>query len=1348
MRSKQHVLSNDEDNDVGLIFVIPKTLEEHDCDKDMKEAFETATKNEFDPEWKTEESCLLLSPSKRNVFVFQTFEGSAFEHLQQFKCVSLTGPRCLTHCINHNEPMPLVAHPCFTAAMKGLYITASGGGLEVKREIKKKIELMSGIFLKNFTDLTTHVVVSSVASTKYEKALELGIPVRTHEWVEAVWKRSCKEYILATDPVFDKYRCPPFLNLKVCSTGFSVREQERLKTAVAKYGGQYCPALTQTGVDVLVVKHAKGDKYHHAKSWGIACVELRWIYDSIENGNALKTKDYEITGGTTASSPKFSNATLNFSANLSTVQFDSRTHVDESLMNSTTSSVASFCPAPRTNTPVKMRPPEHPAPKRTPVKCRTPVKSIVKPDATPGELKHLLCELDLSHTKRAGSFLDGCRVFIEGWNAEEEEILRKVLKCSGATRFTDLNDQVSHILVGNLEKPFLRVLKNLSHKPHVVNIKWLLESVTQKSPASEELYTCMPCENVNTSEAPSPLSKKGMALLQRETFSPQKTPTIQKLPSKVMEASPSKGKKLLLAKYTGNDCLESNVSKPLSTSTLCMPPPPAPSVKRGALPQSNVSVGDESDIAGSQDLIFTGLNFVIVGLEESTTYVEQELIKKYGGSVVPKSFKGVPDYAVVPLAGATLKQTATDIVTILWLESCIEEGTILPISYFHQPVVMDLNKKPLNGCVLGLSGYSGKERQFICELAGALGAVCQDVFAKKSKSNAKASSHLICKSSEGSEKFKAAIKWFRPAVYHSWLLACASAGSLVSEQDHLVDPKQEIKPLDHSTSMNVTVTSNSSTLVSKVESATVSALRKLPCFKTPERPPACYDKAEVERMLAWAPSPNPYEVKTPPVPLGISENPTPGESKRMQKWLDRLDSKLPVPSPTPPRRVSTPLHELRKKVLQANGMTTPEMNQFINNEIENMGTAVPVSAVALKNQMKNESVKCDNGDEKAAPAACSTPTSAITQGTSRKLFDCEIIEPLESCLRVDSHLDKLNKLMATPEVETSPVSTKTSNVSFVNEKCSKNQVFYDTLKDGSQPYAIKWEDPVNVKRTLKDLIPTKRNNEDSLPVVKEEEQSSKRKSAENSGDEEPPAKRKSSESAEKTAQSPKDCAPKVKQYKFSFSHIDEKDGLVELIHKLGGTVLDSTSYNPDATHLLIGKAPVRSEKLLAFIAAGKWVLDANYLLESGAKGRFVEEEDFEFGNPKAKLGNKFEAKSVEETLSKAVYMWRTKIAEEGKVGAFQGFKCRMLTPPEKAVAFTRLIRAGGGQVLEENSLDRPDFCLVNTTTHRNRIAEYAKLGIPCLPFQFLFEHLTTNPPPEPESRAFDEYNQLRAKYLK
>lgn len=45
-------------------------------------------------------------------------------------------------------------------------------------------------------------------------------------------------------------------------------------------------------------------------------------------------------------------------------------------------------------------------------------------------------------------------------------------------------------------------------RPHVVNIKWLIESMAQKRPAFEEPFDCLPCENMNVSEAPSPLSKK------------------------------------------------------------------------------------------------------------------------------------------------------------------------------------------------------------------------------------------------------------------------------------------------------------------------------------------------------------------------------------------------------------------------------------------------------------------------------------------------------------------------------------------------------------------------------------------------------------------------------------------------------------------------------------------------------------------------------------------------------------------------------------------------------------------------------------------------------------------------
>lgn len=199
---------------------------------------------------------------------------------------------------------------------------------------------------------------------------------------------------------------------------------------------------------------------------------------------------------------------------------------------------------------------------------------------------------------------------------------------------------------------------------------------------------------------------------------------------------------------------------------------------------------------------------MIVGItEEAGGYVENDLIKRHGGQVVPKSYKGVPDYAVVPLSGYPLKQTVTGIVTSLWLEDCIEESTLVPVLFYHEPVALDVNKKPLEGCVLGLSGYSGKERKFILELAKALGAVAQEVFAKKSKSDVKASTHLVCKTSESSQKYNAAIKWFRPAVTHKWLLACASNGTKVPEKNYLLDPNQVIQPLECLNSSTVSIAS-------------------------------------------------------------------------------------------------------------------------------------------------------------------------------------------------------------------------------------------------------------------------------------------------------------------------------------------------------------------------------------------------------------------------------------------------------------------------------------------------------------------------------------------------------------
>lgn len=59
-----------------------------------------------------------------------------------------------------------------------------------------------------------------------------------------------------------------------------------------------------------------------------------------------------------------------------------------------------------------------------------------------------------------------------------------------------------------------------------------------------------------------------------------------------------------------------------------------------------------------------------------------------------------------------------------------------------------------------------------------------------------------------------------------------------------------------------------------------------------------------------------------------------------------------------------------------------------------------------------------------------------------------------------------------------------------------------------------------------------------------------------------------------------------------------------LVTDLGGEVCSTTNFDPSATHLIMTK-PVRSEKLLASIAAGKWIVHHSYLVESHREGRFL-----------------------------------------------------------------------------------------------------------------------------------------------
>lgn len=54
----------------------------------------------------------------------------------------------------------------------------------------------------------------------------------------------------------------------------------------------------------------------------------------------------------------------------------------------------------------------------------------------------------------------------------------------------------------------------------------------------------------------------------------------------------------------------------------------------------------------------------------------------------------------------------------------------------------------------------------------------------------------------------------------------------------------------------------------------------------------------------------------------------------------------------------------------------------------------------------------------------------------------------------------------------------------------------------------------------------------------------------------------------------------------------------------GGVVLEKQSFDPSCTHVVVGY-PLRNEKYLAAMAAGKWILHRSYLEACRAEGHFI-----------------------------------------------------------------------------------------------------------------------------------------------
>ncbi|KAM3928055.1 DNA topoisomerase 2-binding protein 1 [Leptodactylus fuscus] len=219
---------------------------------------------------------------------------------------------------------------------------------------------------------------------------------------------------------------------------------------------------------------------------------------------------------------------------------------------------------------------------------------------------------------------------------------------------------------------------------------------------------------------------------------------------------------------------------------------------------------------------------------------------------------------------------------------------------------------------------------------------------------------------------------------------------------------------------------------------------------------------------------------------------------------------------------------------------------------------------------------------------------------------------------------------------------------------------------------------------------------------------------------------------------------KDKERRFQLSSLNPQERIdyCQLIEELGGIVLDKQCFDPSCTHIIVGH-PLRNEKYLASMAAGKWVLHRSYLEACRAAKRFLKEDDYEWGS--ALVLNALSGINPQQrVLAQAAMRWRKKLQrikeDAGSVeGAFSGWRVILNVDQSKEPGFKRLLQSGGAKVFAGHSPSLfketthlfADFSKLKPEDARVNISEAAAQGVNCLKPEYIADYLMKEPLPSP-----------------
>ncbi|KAM4821343.1 DNA topoisomerase 2-binding protein 1 isoform 1-T1 [Thomomys bottae] len=713
----------------------------------------------------TEEEAIKMKENDRSLYICDPFSGPVFDHLKKLGC-RIVGPQVVLFCMRHQQCVPRAEHPVYNMVLSDVTVSCTSLEKDKREEVHKYVQMMGGQVYRDLNISVTHLIAGEVGSKKYLVAANLKKPILLSSWIRTLWEKSQENKIARyTEVNMEEFRCPVFLGCVICVTGLGGADRKMVQQLTVKHGGQYMGQLKMNECTHLVVKEPKGQKYECARKWNVHCVTTQWFFDSVEKGFCQDESMYKVEpvlaerGGPSTSTPTgpVSTSENQMLSSVSRISTISGSYINESICSSALSS---------------------------------------KLESTAESLDNL----DVSAFQAPEDLLDGCRIYVCGFSGRKLDKLRRLVNSGGGIRFNQLNEDVTHVILGDYDDELKQFWSKSAHRPHVVGARWLLECFSKGYLLPEEPYVHAHYQPAELSVAEQPASKAALFNKSSSFSAPRVAPRV----------APEPADEELLSQYVSNDSTivlakepEASAWEARPCNGLTPPPPNPPPLSDSTHispphDQASPSHSLHEDSAACEEGLFRQKTFLILGFSDEIQCHIAGIVREYAGKVLPLGSRAVADYAVVPLLGCEVEATVGEVVTNTWLVTCIDYQTLIdPKSNpLFTPVLVMAGMTPLQNCVISFSQCVGAEKDSLIFLANHLGASVQEYFVRKPnvKKGMLASTHLILKEPVGS-KYEASKKWSLPAVTIAWLLESARTGQKAEESPFLIDslPKEEQK---------------------------------------------------------------------------------------------------------------------------------------------------------------------------------------------------------------------------------------------------------------------------------------------------------------------------------------------------------------------------------------------------------------------------------------------------------------------------------------------------------------------------------------------------------------------------